>query len=145
MPTELKSASLPPDPALEVAIRKGRPDDAARIHELHLASVRSLCSTHYPATIIDPWPERRKPSGCLEPIARGVIFLAQLYDRVVGFGETAPGSIEAIFVDPEFARRGVGRALLQHALAQAQAGYEGPITLEATLNAREFCERFGSR
>jgi putative acetyltransferase len=39
--------------------------------------------------------------------------------RLAGFVGGPPGEIEALFVDPAFHRRGVGRALAHHAMAEA--------------------------
>jgi ribosomal protein S18 acetylase RimI-like enzyme len=129
----------------DIALRPARPDDADRIQELHTASVRTLCRGHYAPHIIDGWLAGRSASGYLSAIEQGVLFVAERNDRVVGFGHYAPGAVIAIFVDPAASRRGVGRALLDHAMAHARVGWSGPVRLEATLNAREFYEAAGFR
>ena len=118
-----------------MAIRPARPDDAPRVHELHTVSVRTLCSAHYAADVIDGWLANRAPADYLRPIERGDLFVAERDGHVVGFGETAPGRILAVYVDPAVARHGVGRAILRHAIVKAG---DGPVRLEATLNARAF-------
>ncbi|PYM11360.1 MAG: hypothetical protein DMD81_27140 [Candidatus Rokuibacteriota bacterium] len=93
----------------EVAIRPAQPEDASRLHELHTASVRTLCSGHYPADIIDAWLGNRTPSGYLDAIERGGLFVAERDGRVVGFGEGAPGTVVAVYVDPANVLQGVGK------------------------------------
>jgi GNAT superfamily N-acetyltransferase len=51
----------------------------------------------------------------------------------------------ACYVDPDVVRRGVGSAIMTHALAIARRGHDGPIRVEATLNAVPFYARFGFR
>ena len=129
----------------DLEIRAARPADAPRIHELHTASVRALCSGRYAADVIEGWLAHRAPEGYLAEIARGTLFVAERDGRVVGFGEATAGTVVAVYVDPAAVRGGVGRAILRHAVAVAGQGHDGPIRLQATLNARDFYAREGFR
>ena len=51
----------------------------------------------------------------------------------------------AVYVDPAAVLQGIGSAILRHAVALARKEHDGPIRLEATLNARDFYERAGFR
>ncbi len=104
-----------------VTIRTATSADAARLNELHISSVRALCSGHYTQEILEGWLLNRTPSGYLGPISRGSIFVAELGDEIVGFGEAARGVVVAVYVDPGAAGRGIGRRILQHALAVARS------------------------
>ena len=126
-------------------IRAARSEDALRLHELHTASVRALCAGHYSAELIEAWLCNRAPSGYLDPIERGALFVAERAGRVVGFGEAAPGTVIAVYVDPAAVLQGIGSAILRHAVVLARKEHDGPIRLEATLNARDFYERAGFR
>ncbi len=126
-------------------IREANSQDAERLHQLHTASVRALCSGHYPAEIIDGWLSNRRPEGYLRGIERGDIFVVERDSKVVGFGEAASGKIIAVYVDPIAGRLGVGSAIMRRALEKARRGWQGPIHLESTLNAKSFYERFGFR
>lgn len=127
---------------LAVGIRSAMPEDAQRIHELHLAAVRALCANYYAPEIVEGWLANRSAQGYLLGIRSGAVVVAELRSRVVGFGEGVPGEVVAVFVDPEFVNRGIGSVLLEHALRLAQE-HRGPVRLESTLNAVEFYERFG--
>ena len=129
----------------DLAIRPAQPDDAPRIHELHTASVRALCSSHYAADVIEGWLLNRAPESYLAEIERGDLFIAERDGRVVGFGEATAGKVVAVYVDPAAVLQGVGRAILGHAVALARLGHAGPVRLEATLNARDFYARAGFR
>src|SRR5690242_14042344 len=128
-----------------IVIRSARFEDAPRLHELHTASVRALCAGHYSADVIDAWLSNRAPSGYLGPIERGALFVAERHGRVIGFGEARPGTVIAVYVDPAEILQGVGCAILRHAVALARSEHDGPVRLEATLNARDFYERAGFR
>src|SRR2546430_8960520 len=109
-------------------LRQARREDALRLHELHTASVRTLCDSHYAAEIIGGWLQTRSAEGYLAPIKRGVLFVAQRDDRIIGFGEI---------------RQGVGSALLRHALERARLAHRGPVRVESTLNAIGFYAKHG--
>ena len=127
----------------DLVIRQAKREDAPRLHELHTASVRTLCALHYSPDIIDGWLQNRSASGYLPPIERGAIFVAERDSTIIGFGEAAAGIIVAVYVDPGAIRQGVGSIILRHAIEMAGRG--GPTRLQSTLNAGGFYERHGFR
>src|SRR5262245_53593524 len=128
----------------KVHIRAAALADAQRIHELHLSSVRTLCAPHYEPHAVDGWLNKRSPKAYLRSIESSAIFVAEMDSKIVGFGESTAGEVLAVFVDPGYAGRGIGTALLRHALRFAQAE-QNPVRVESTLNAVPFYERFGFR
>ena len=126
-----------------VKIRTARSEDALRLHELHAASLRTLCAKHYANEIIEGWLQSRTPSGYLAPIERAAIFVAELNHKIIGFGEAAAGIIVAVYVDPSATGQGVGRLILDRALEAARFNHSGPVRVESTLNARSFYEHHG--
>jgi GNAT superfamily N-acetyltransferase len=126
-----------------IHIRNAQPEDALQIHDVHTHSVRTLCQGHYTPEQIDGWIGHRTPEGYLESIERKEIFVAERAGRIVGFGHAVSGEILAIYVDPVWSRKGIGRQLLHHAITVAQPPESAPIQLEATLNAQSFYERCG--
>jgi putative acetyltransferase len=128
-----------------MTIRAATPEDATRLDELHASSVRALCSSHYALDIIEGWLLNRTPGGYLEPIRRGAIFVAESNGEIVGLGEAAPGIVVAPYVDRSVTGRGIGRRILQYALALARSVDCGPVFVEATLNASAFYRQNGFR
>jgi GNAT superfamily N-acetyltransferase len=128
-----------------IVIRQAQREDASRLHELHTASVRALCSAHYSPEIIDGWLQNRSADGYLPPIERGAIFVAERDATIVGFGEAAAGVVVAVYVDPSAIHQGTGSAILRHAIEMARRGHNGPMRVESTLNASHFYERYGFR
>ena len=130
---------------MDLSIRLATPADAPRLHALHTASVRRICAPHYAQDVIDGWLAHRAPAGYLTRIERGELFVVEREGSIVGFGEATPGVVVACYVDPAFVRRGVGSVIMAHALALARQGHDGPIRVQATLNAVPFYGRFGFR
>jgi putative acetyltransferase len=127
---------------VSIMIRSAAAEDAQRIHELHMAAVRVLCGPHYAPEVVEGWLANRSAQGYLRGIGAGATIVAELASNVVDFGEGVPGEVVAVFVDPDFANRGIGSALLEHTLRLAH-GHQGTVNLESTLNAVGFYERFG--
>lgn len=127
---------------IPISIRSATAEDAQQIHELHLAAVRTLCAPHYAPEVIEGWLANRSAQGYLRGIGAGATIVAELASNVVGFGEGVPGEVVAVFVDPDYASRGIGSALLEHTLRLAHE-HRGAVRLESTLNAVGFYERFG--
>jgi GNAT superfamily N-acetyltransferase len=67
--------------------------------------------------------------------------------RVAGYAQMEPeeGVIEAIYVDPDFQRRGVGTALFAALEREARARGLPGLVLEATLNSAAFYAAMGCR
>jgi putative acetyltransferase len=129
----------------KLTIRQATKLDAAPIHELHLRSVRQLCSEVYTKDIIEGWLTNRTPQGYLPGIDRGEIYVAESGGRVVGFGHAVPGEIAAIYVDPDFTWHGIGKQLLEYGMKMAAAGDSKAVKIDSTLNARLFYESCGFR
>jgi putative acetyltransferase len=124
-------------------IRVATPIDAQHIHELHLAAVRKLCAPCYDPDVIEGWLEGRSSKGYLGGIALARVFVAELGSAIIGFCESLPGEIIAVYVDPLHAGTGVGALLLNQALIGAESGAAQSVKLESALNAVGFYKRFG--
>ena len=92
----------------EFQLRPAVRGDELTIHALHRASATRLCTSHYDLDLIEHWIAARTPEGYLDAIDRGEMFVCEVNGRMAGFGHAVPGEIEAIFVHPDWARRGVG-------------------------------------
>jgi len=124
-------------------IQQATEEDANQIHEMHTSSVKALCKDHYSSEQIAGWLKNRTPQGYLSGIERGEMFVVVEGKRIVGFGHAVPGEVMAVYVDPERARLGVGRAILAEGLKRARSGHQRAIRLDATLNARDFYKKAG--
>jgi len=123
-------------------IRMALPDDARAIHELHTRSVRGLCARDYPNEAIEAWLFGRTPEG-YKGIGKKEMYVFEESGAIRGFSHVRPDCMEALFIDPDHARRGIGRALFGHALAVIHAAGIEPVPLVATLTAFPFYLKMG--
>jgi GNAT superfamily N-acetyltransferase len=124
-------------------IRQAVEKDAVSIHDIHTRAVRGACKVCYTEKQISGWLKNRTPEGYLNSIRSNEIYVAEINKRIVGFGHAVPGEIVAIFVDPEFHKKGLGKALLEYGLNIAKTKNHKKIKLEATLNAADFYKKCG--
>lgn len=123
-------------------IRQALPADIDAIYRTHCDSVERLCSGQYDVRQIAMWMDGRSPSGYLDAIARGELWVAEL-DGIVGFAEIEGNEMSKLFVAGEHSGRHIGARLLVCALAAIAAGGASHARLEATLTAVPFYERQG--
>ncbi|MFW6195479.1 MAG: N-acetyltransferase family protein [Chloroflexota bacterium] len=142
-------------------IRAGRPEDASDIASLHVRAWQAA----YAGRRLSRWPsydERMEMwSAPLRDAAgpNSVWVAGRLDDdRPMGFALTGScrdpdvtpgaGEIFALYVEPELTGRGIGGALLRHAVDDLLARGHTPLlvwTLEVNERARAFYERTGWR
>lgn len=127
-----------------MTIRLATVYDAQSIHDLHTLSVRKLCAKSYSSEIIDGWLKGRTPEG-YRGIHDNAMYLLEDNCRIVGFSHVVPGEIVAIFIHPDFTRKGYGSQLVRHALGIAKKDWEGTIKIDSTLNAEPFYRSLGFR
>src|SRR5262245_32851098 len=144
---------------MQVSIRTARPEDAPALERLLRRSVRGLSAGYYTPSQIES--ALIYVFGIdTQLIADGTYFVAELVDesgRIVGCGgwskwrtlyggdqmksgeddlldpATEAARIRAFFIDPDFARRGVGRKLLEACEKAAAANGFKRFELGATL------------
>lgn len=126
--------------------------DAAEILALHVASIRAFGPAAYDERQVDAWATKEHgPEGYPVSDDRKRMFVVETDDGLAGFGQLnlddgASGDdaeVGAVYVHPDYARRGVGSTLL--AKLEDVAREEGfvSVSLLASLNAVPFYERAG--
>jgi GNAT superfamily N-acetyltransferase len=137
---------------IRMLIRTARIDELPRLEDVVARSFRALGAGHYSPEEIEGALRHRLIRVDPRLVEAGGYFVAEVGGVAAGCGgwsdavPTVPGlplpspraEVRAMFVAPEFAGRGVGRALLQAAeQAAAHAGYPR-AHLVATLSGRAF-------
>lgn len=122
-------------------------DDAAAIHAVHARAVRSTGS-HYTVDEREAWVGGRTPADYLAAIRGRHVVVAESVDpppRVLGFGQllTTEGLVEAVYVDPDAGRRGIGAALFAALEREARSRGVRALTLDASLNSVPFYRALG--
>src|SRR4051812_14834713 len=81
-------------------------------------------------------------------IGQGRVWVAEHEGRVVGFYafdlDARPREITALFVEPSWIGRGVGKVLLRDALARARAAGVASLQIESDPHAEAFYEAHGA-
>jgi putative acetyltransferase len=120
--------------------------DIERLHQMHMASIKDICSSHYDDGAIQAWSGRPLNKEIRQnAIAEDVVNVLEIDGHIQGFYHVKPstGSIEAVFVSKKIAGQGFGKTLLQEAMNILQNSGCQVLTLESTLNAFGFYEKHG--
>ncbi|THV33692.1 GNAT family N-acetyltransferase [Glycomyces buryatensis] len=120
-----------------MTFRPGRADEAPSISALAL---RSKGYWGYSQEFLDS--VRAELTYSPQVCASGGLVVAERAQRVLGFYRLVAlvpvSKLESLFVDPDAIGTGVGKALLEHALAAAEAFGAEAVTLDADPNAEPF-------
>jgi putative acetyltransferase len=126
-------------------IRRARQEDNEAIRRVHIRAVREIAKSHYTQEEIEAWAVPRKLEHYESSIREKEFYVAEENSEVVGFGtlnqETC--EVEAVYVSPETARRGVGSEILRTLEERARDLGLKELHLDASLNAVSFYESAG--
>lgn len=131
----------------EIVFRPYRAEDAAPLLDLFRASVHAIASDAYSAAQRESWaPADLSAEAFAQQRARTATWVAEFGGSPVGFSDLqADGHIEMLYVHPQFQRRGIARALLNHIESQAREASLRRLYAEASIPARGVFEAVGFR
>ena len=138
---------LPPG----LVIRVGTPGDAGFIQRLHEESIRGLGPRCYSRAEVESWASSLRSSMYVYAMTQGgeSFLLAEPAEnaggRLAGFCSFLGGVIEGLYVHPDWARRGVGSALLASAEAAILAGGGRSVRVSASLVGQPLYEKHDYR
>lgn len=125
-----------------MGIKTATTNDAKEMHRIHTSAVNTTCKDFYTEKQIKAWLEGRSPEGYYEGINKGEMYVAEDEGKIVGFGHAIPGEVVAVFVDPTFHKKGIGKLLLDYGLKIASENHK-KVKVESTINAESFYEKHG--
>jgi putative acetyltransferase len=128
-----------------VALRPYLPADARRCAEIFRLSIEELGAEDYDADQREAWAGRADDEqGFGARLGEALTLLAVVDGVIAGFASLKGGEeIDMLFVDPERAREGVGRTLVEALTKLAQARGAKRLTTEASEVAKPLFERLG--
>jgi N-acetylglutamate synthase-like GNAT family acetyltransferase len=128
-----------------LTVRRARGEDAESVGRVHRSAIRGLCRTHYTDEQIEAWSGPRPQGRFEKAISEREFYVAEREGEVVGFGnlDREAGEVEAVYVAPDAAGRGVGMKLLRTVEARARELGIKSLSVDASLNAVGFYERAG--
>ena len=136
-----------------VTIRRAGERDALGVYDVQRRAVAELWAPVYTGAEVQSWLAGLVPGGHLPAIVAKDFLVAVDDTTVVGFSafDAVTQEISAVYVDPAFLRRGIGRRLLRAAETAARAQGVFLVHLHAALNAVPFylacgytLDRYGS-
>lgn len=121
-----------------VTVRTARSDDGPRIQNVHVTSIRELGTSHYTPEQVDAWADADRSDYPIEESDQHVV-VAEDGDTLVGFGglDLDGAKVWAVYVHPQYARRGVGSRLLERLESTAEQQFD-ELSLWASMNAVPF-------
>lgn len=129
-------------------LRSAREADVEQILLVHVAAIIAHGPTAYTDRQVAAWAAKTEGVDRYVNAIEGpssTLVVADADGRVVGFGllDCDGGEVEAVFVDPEWAGRGIGSSLLDDLERRLDALGFDEARLRAVRNAVGFYERKG--
>ena len=134
-----------------ISFRPYLPKDAPAVAELFVASIEELAAEDYDEAQRAAWASAADDLAAFDATLAGMLtILAEAGGELIGFAALKDNAkakenriIEMLYVAPEHARQGIGKALLDvMELLARQRGAE-TLTVDAAESAREFFGEFG--
>jgi putative acetyltransferase len=128
-----------------VALRPYLPADAKRCAEIFRLSIEELAADDYNEQQREAWASRADDEKAFGAKLAGELTLLAMIDGAVAGFVSLKGvdEIDMLFIDPEFARQGVGRTLVDALTKLAEARGAKRLTTEASDVAKPLFERLG--
>ncbi|MFL1504537.1 GNAT family N-acetyltransferase [Pseudomonas sp. O64] len=125
-------------------IKRATPEDAQAAFDIRLLAIRSQCIGAYTREQMLLWTRGRAEDG-YSVLMDKPFYLGWVNNEPVITGMLDPDNNEvgALFVLPEFAGRGYGKAMLDHLEGVARELAIEEVVLDATLNAASFYRAYG--
>lgn len=129
---------------MPLIIRHATASDAQALLDLRKAAILAGCADCYAPEALLAFTAVEVNPAFLAMLA-GHFYVAEEGGCMVGSGmiDLASGQVDAIFVAPQAAGRGVGRAMMVHLEGLAREAGLLLMTLDSTLNAAPFYRRLG--
>ena len=137
-----------PTQATAMQLRRATPADAAAILRVHRDSILTLGIQTYSLAEVESWAVGLVAERYVEAMSVGgeTFFIAVAFDgNLAGFCSFKDDEVKGLYVAPNWARRGVGSALLRQAEATISAGGHRLIRMVASLSGQAFYEHHGYR
>ncbi|MBE9193680.1 GNAT family N-acetyltransferase [Gloeocapsopsis crepidinum LEGE 06123] len=132
-------------PQKNITVRKAKLEDAEAICNVHRVSVRTLCTKDYTPKQIEAWVGKSEPDNFRKALVeRGeTIFVAEIEELIAGFSSLFKDEIYAVYVHPEYTRRGVGTRLLNAVEKEAIFQPIKKLKLVSSTTAQPFYQANG--
>ena len=127
-----------------LSIEKAKREDARAVWEIRNAAILNQCTGHYSPDTLNIWTGGELSEEFMDAVEKH-FYVATYDDRVVGTGmiNIEIGKIDAIFVHPNYMRKGIGKKIVEFLESIALRHGLEALNLESTLNAATFYRACG--
>lgn len=129
-------------------LRAGRPEDAEGLLRVHQRAVLTLGRPTYSDAQLESWASGNSPDRYVQDMREeGEIYEVAVVRKagIVAFCSRRAHEVRSLYVDPDWARHGIGSVLLKRAEAAiAEDGFQR-VSIGASLVGLPFYERQGYR
>lgn len=128
-----------------MVIRDFMQGEEAALRRVFMSSIHELARGFYTQAQLEAWaPSHYDRGKWADRISALRPFVATIDGQVAGYADLQPsGHIDHFFVSPQFARRGVGSALMQHVCDAATRRGIPQLSARVSLAAEAFFSRQG--
>jgi putative acetyltransferase len=128
---------------MKATCRRAARDDADRLFELRRQSILTLAPKGMPAADAGAWAAALTVAGMARKIDELEIWVVEASGTVAGWGAIHADRLEGLYIDPKFAGRGIGTALLLWLEVLMRQRHVAAVRAEASQNAEAFYLRRG--
>ncbi len=128
-----------------ITLRHFQPVDAPALRAVFESAIHGTARRDYSQLQVDTWAPREHDPTAWEARMQGIApFVALIDDAIVGYADVQPsGYIDHFYVAATAGGQGVGGALMQRILAQAEEWKLAELTSHVSLTAQPFFAHFG--
>lgn len=128
-----------------VSLRRAVVEDSEAIVKLQAKSIQELGKSHYEQAVIDAWCDALDTEIVRKAISERFVVVAEENAKLCGFGtlNLEKKKIQMLYVDPQFAGRGIGSMIIDAMIEEARRQGLLELTLESSLNAIAFYQKHG--
>lgn len=133
---------------IEILLRLATPADAPAILKVHRDSILALGIASYSIAEVESWAAGLVAERYVAAMSEGgetFIVAAAADGALAAFCSFKGDEVKGLYVAPEWARQGVGSALLRQVEATIAVGGHRLIRMDASLSGQAFYERHGYR
>lgn len=126
-------------------IRLATAKDTQEVWQIRAQAILTACVADYPAEIVNQWANSPMPEDFDKILLKFKALVFEQNDQLLGFGfiDVETASLECLFVAPQSAGKGLGKALTIALEQQAFASGLSVLSLFSSLNAQGFYQAIG--
>lgn len=117
--------------------------DLIAVRKLIHKTIEICFPAYYDEAVVRFFKEYHSIERVREQAASGFTLVYLLDNKIIGTGTLVNDQINAVYIDPAFQNRGLGRRIMFSLLNEAERRNVGKVCIEATPGAKVFYQKLG--